>query len=168
VHIRDCIAAALREVSDGAVRFGGHAMAAGLTLPEPLLPGFRAALAAEVHRYDDVIAAGDAVWTDGPLDPADLTAEFAEVLAAAGPWGAAFPEPLFDNTFEVLGEGVVGGSHLRLTVRHPGGGDPVGAIAFGMAARAPLPREARLVYRLEVDRWRQRRTAQLVVEAVLD
>ncbi|MBL8225945.1 MAG: single-stranded-DNA-specific exonuclease RecJ [Chromatiales bacterium] len=167
VHIRDCIAAALREVSDGAVRFGGHAMAAGLTLPEALLPGFRAALSAEVHRYDEVIAAGDAVWTDGPLDAADLTPEFAEVLAAAGPWGSAFPEPLFDNTFEVLREGVVGGSHLRLTVRHPGGGDPVGAIAFGMAARSPLPREARLVYRLEVDRWRQRRAAQLVVEAVL-
>jgi single-stranded-DNA-specific exonuclease len=167
VHIRDCIAAALRGVDDDAVRFGGHAMAAGLTLPEALLPSFRAALAAEVHRYDDVIAAGDAVWTDGPLDAGDLTPEFAELLAAAGPWGSGFPEPLFDNVFEVLGEGVVGGSHLRLTVRHPGGGDPVGAIAFGMAARSPLPRQVRLVYRLEVDRWRQRRAAQLVVEALL-
>jgi single-stranded-DNA-specific exonuclease len=167
VHIRDCIAAALREVSDGSVRFGGHAMAAGLTLPESLLPGFRTALAAEVHRHDEVIAAGDAVWTDGPLEPVDLTPEFAELLAAAGPWGAAFPEPLFDNAFEVLEEGVVGGSHLRLRVRHASGGEPLGAIAFGMAGRAPLPREARLVYRLEVDRWRQRRVAQLVVEAVV-
>lgn len=167
VHIRDCIAAALREVSDEAVRFGGHAMAAGLTLPEALLPVFRAALAAEVHRFDAVLAAGDVVWTDGPLEAADLTPGFAALLAAAGPWGAAFPEPLFDNTFEVLDTSIVGSSHLRLTVRHPAGGGPLGAIAFGMAARAPLPREVRLAYRLEVDRWRQRPAVQLVVEAVL-
>jgi single-stranded-DNA-specific exonuclease len=167
VHIRDCIAAALRDVTDEAVRFGGHAMAAGLTLPEALLPAFRAALAAEVHRYDDLITAADALWTDGSLAPADLTPDFAELLAGAGPWGAAFPEPLFEDTFEVLSDSVVGERHLRLTVRHQDGGEPLGAIAFGMAGRRPLPRLARLVYRLEVDRFRQGRSAQLVVEALV-
>jgi single-stranded-DNA-specific exonuclease len=154
-------------VTDEAVRFGGHAMAAGLTLPEALLPAFRAALAAEVHRYDDLITAADALWTDGSLAPADLTPDFAELLAGAGPWGAAFPEPLFEDTFEVLSDSVVGERHLRLTVRHQDGGEPLGAIAFGMAGRRPLPRLARLVYRLEVDRFRQGRSAQLVVEALV-
>jgi single-stranded-DNA-specific exonuclease len=167
VHIRDCIAAALRGVTDPAVRFGGHAMAAGLTLPAALLPAFREALAAEVHRYDDVISAADVLVTDGPLAPADLTPDLARLLAAAGPWGAAFPEPLFDNVFTVLGDSVVGERHLRLTVRHGDGGEPVGAIAFGMAHRRPVPRDLRLVYRLEVDRYRQGRVAQLVVEALV-
>jgi single-stranded-DNA-specific exonuclease len=167
VHIRDCIAAALRGVTDPAVRFGGHAMAAGLTLPATLLPAFREALAAEVHRYDDVISAAGVLLTDGPLAPAELTPGLAGLLAAAGPWGAAFPEPLFDNSFTVLADSVVGERHLRLTLRHADGGEPIGAIAFGMAHRRPVPRELRLVYRLEVDRYRQGRTAQLVVEALL-
>ncbi len=167
VNIRDCIAAALAGVDLPEIRFGGHAMAAGLTLPESLLAGFRGALADAVAAVPG--AGGDAglLWSDGELAPADLTAELALLLESAGPWGAAFPEPRFDNVFEVLDARVVGGAHLRLTVRHADGGPAVGAIAFGRDDPGLAGARARLVYRLEPDRYRARRVPQLVVEAVL-
>jgi single-stranded-DNA-specific exonuclease len=167
VNIRDCIAVALAGVDLPEVRFGGHAMAAGLTLPDTLLAGFGAALAAAVAALAGAPEDAGLLWSDGGLAPADLSAELAVLLEAAGPWGAAFPEPRFDDVFEVLDERVVGGAHLRLTVRHADGGPAVGAIAFGRSDTGLAGGRARLVYRLEPDRYRDRRVPQLVVEAVL-
>lgn len=167
VNIRDCIAAALAGVDLPEIRFGGHAMAAGLTLPEALLPGFRGALADAVAALPGGGADAGLLWSDGELAPGDLTVELALLLEAAGPWGAAFPEPCFDNVFEVLDERVVGGAHLRLTVRHADGGPAVGAIAFGRGEPGLAGTRVRLAYRLEPDRYRARRVPQLVVAAVL-
>ena len=109
----------------------------------------------------------DMVWTDGPLQPPDLTLGLAEILAAAGPWGQGFPEPLFDNPFVMLEQRVIGERHLKLRVRHPDGGGTLDAVAFG---QPPLAQAAgsltRFIYRLDVNTYRDSRTAQLVVEHV--
>jgi single-stranded-DNA-specific exonuclease len=167
VNIRDCIAAALAGVDLPEIRFGGHAMAAGLTLPEALLAGFRGALADAVAAVPGAGVDAAVLWSDGELAPGDLTVDLALLLEAAGPWGAAFPEPCFDNVFDVLDERVVGGAHLRLSLRHADGGPALGAIAFGRRAPGLAGARVRLVYRLEPDRYRARRVPQLVVEAVL-
>lgn len=165
VHVRDVIAAALARLPDDDVRFGGHAMAAGLTLPEAQLPAFRAAFAESLGRAWADAPERDVLWTDGPLESGELGLETAEALAAAGPWGQGFPEPLFDNHFLLREQRVVGGRHLRLRVQHPEGGPLLDAVAFG---RPPLAAgegaSLRLVYRLDVNTFRASTKAQLVVE----
>ncbi len=165
LNIRDAIAAAVTACPGIHVKYGGHALAAGLSLAERDLPAFSAALASEVARQMGELDAEAVLWTDGALDPGDLQLELAEALAASGPWGQAFPEPLFDNRFTVREQRTVGEQHLRLRVQHADGGPVVDAIAF---RHAPLPSAAdvpvRLVYRLDVNHFRDARTAQLVVE----
>lgn len=165
IHVRDLIANAVARIPHLTIRYGGHAMAAGLTLPESDLPAFQRALAVELVRVRDPLGGAGIVWTDGGLLPDQLQLDVAEVLAAAGPWGQAFPEPLFDNHFTVREQRVVGEKHLKLRVQHRDGGPLLDAVAF---RRAPLATArnvpARLVYRLDVNHYRDTRTAQLVVE----
>jgi len=109
------------------------------------------------------------VVTDGALAAADLGLELAEVLRAGGPWGQGFPEPLFDGEFELVERRVVKERHLRLELAAPGGGAPLAAIAFGIADTERDPRGARrvrAVYRLDVNEYRGRRSAQLVIEHI--
>lgn len=165
IHVRDLIANAVARLPGTAVRYGGHAMAAGMTIPEVDFPAFQLAIGAELARVRDPHRAPGVLWTDGGLDPGDLQLGVAEALAAAGPWGQAFPEPLFDNLFTVREQRVVGERHLKLRVQHVDGGPVMDAIAF---RRAPLASarntRARLVYRLDVNHFRDVSTAQLVVE----
>ncbi|MBN8281049.1 MAG: single-stranded-DNA-specific exonuclease RecJ, partial [Gammaproteobacteria bacterium] len=164
VHVRDVIANALAGLPVRDIRFGGHAMAAGLTLPEAEFDVFQRAFAAELDRVSAGATGADTLWTDGGLGPGDLGLDLAEALARAGPWGQAFPEPLFDNVFTVRGQRVVGERHLKLRVQHVEGGPVLDAIAFGMAPLADPGGQARLVYRLDVNHFRDATTAQLVVE----
>lgn len=167
LHVRDAMAEALAAMSGPVVRFGGHAMAAGITLPEDRLEQFRSAFALAVGRQRDLVGSDDSLWTDGTLEAHDLQLDLAETLAAAGPWGQGFPEPLFDNVFRLCEQRVIGERHLRIRVQHPDGGEPVDAVAFNQlplqtARNAPV----RLIYRLDINTWRQTRTAQLVVEHI--
>ncbi|MEO8225756.1 MAG: single-stranded-DNA-specific exonuclease RecJ, partial [Gammaproteobacteria bacterium] len=165
LNIRDAIAAAVTACPGIAVRYGGHAMAAGLTLAEPDFPAFTRALATEVARQAPGLGAGAVIWTDGALGPADLQLDFAETLAGSGPWGQAFPEPLFDNLFDVREQRTVGERHLKLRVQHRDGGPVLDAIAFHHDPLAsPGTGPVRLIYRLDVNHYRATRTAQLVVE----
>ena len=165
VHVRDVIANAVARIPELNIRYGGHAMAAGLTLPEADLDVFQRAVASELARVRAPQGAAGIVWTDGSLEPDQIQLGFAEILAASGPWGQAFPEPLFDNLFTVCDQRVVGEKHLKLCVVHPDGGPVVDAIVFRHALLASgrnVP--ARLLYRLDVNHYRDTRTAQLVVE----
>lgn len=168
VHLRDAIAEAVDALAGVPVRFGGHAMAAGLSLPEEFLADFRGALGAAVARRRDPAAAGDILWTDGALDAGDFTLATADALGAAGPWGQGFPEPLFDNEFEVTGQRVMAGRHLRLDLREPGAGASLEAVAFGQPPLdLPPGRTVRLIYRLDANSFRGTRRLQLVVERVV-
>jgi len=165
IHVRDLIANAVSRMPGLDVRFGGHAMAAGLTIPEADLPAFQAAFVGELERVQGSLAGSGILWTDGGLEPDELRIGMAEQLAAAGPWGQGFPEPLFDNVFAVREQRIVGERHLKLRVQHAGGGPVLDAIAFGHAPLAGARDvSARVVYRLDVNHYRGSRSAQLVVE----
>jgi single-stranded-DNA-specific exonuclease len=168
LHIRDVLACVDARHPGMISAFGGHAMAAGLTLPGDRLLGFRDALpeAVEVVLGDGQL--DSEILTDGELEPREIGLELASAIESCGPWGQKFPEPLFDGWFEVLDRRVVGTSHLKMIVRSAGGGQEIDAIAFN---RSPedLPRSgpARFLYRLDVNRWRGSESCQLLVENIV-
>lgn len=167
LHIRDVLAAIDARHPGMIRRFGGHAMAAGLTLPADRLEAFRAAFIEEVEGAFDGQVPGREILTDGPLEAAEMSLDTAEILRGAGPWGAGFPEPLFDGEFEIRGHRVVGEHHLKMSVAPGGGnGSTVDAIAFfaDERLRERPGRQVRLAYRLDVNEFRGRRSVQLVVE----
>jgi single-stranded-DNA-specific exonuclease len=166
IHIRDVIDAIAARQPDLVKTFGGHAMAAGLTIEAEKLAAFRAAFEAEVGRHEDALKDPDVLWTDGELAAGDLSLELAEALRSGGPWGQGFPEPMFENVLEVVDYRVLKEAHLKLRVSHPDGGGLTDAIVFN---QSQFPdgydgSKLRLVYRLDVNEFRNRRTAQLVVE----
>lgn len=164
LHIRDVLAAvAARRRVPGLV-FGGHAMAAGLRLPAASLDLFAEEFTAEVAQRMSGLSSDAVLWTDGALAASELQLPLAEQLHFAGPWGQGFPEPLFDNEFGIIEQCRLREAHLRLTLRHPQGGDALEAIAFN-EPRA-LPGKARFVYRLGINDYGGRRRQQLVVEHV--
>ncbi len=166
VHIRDAldsIAAAHPGLID---KFGGHAMAAGLTLRPAMLEDFRGAFAAEIARRADREALRGVLHTDGELTAADLNVETARVLRGGGPWGQGFPEPVFDGSFEVIDARVVGTRHLKLQLRAPGDA-AVDAIAFGYVGSMEEDSAVRagaclhVAYRLELNTYRGNESVQL-------
>lgn len=164
LHIRDLIAAADRYQPGLIERFGGHAMAAGLSVPVGALDAFRAAVVAEAYREIDDIPPVRELISDGELSVRDMDLDTAELLHRAGPWGKGFPEPLFDGRFQVLERRVVGGRHLKLWLRPPGG-DSINAIGFGLGTLAiNAGDQVHLAYHLAIDDYRGIRTPQLIVE----
>jgi len=164
LHIRDALDAVAAHHPGLLSKFGGHAMAAGLSLPRAHFETFRTAFAEEVARHLSADDLTGKVLTDGELLAADMTMELAQSLRAAGPWGQGFPEPLFDGQFEVLGSRIVGEKHLRLTLRQPQG-HSIEAIAFNRAARQPSAgSRVEAAYRLDINSYQGNQTVQLVIE----
>lgn len=162
LHIRDVLAA-LDAANPGLIlRFGGHAMAAGLSLDAAKLPAFEAALRIAVAATLDPAVLQAELWTDGELATGDFKRATADRLREAGPWGQAWPEPLFDGIFDVLASRVVGERHLKLELGCDG--HRFNAIHFGGADGQPLPPRIRIAYRLQGDDWRGGDAVQLVIE----
>lgn len=162
-HIRDALAA-IDALHPGLMqRFGGHAMAAGLSLDESALPEFRAAF----HRHaaamldDDLLR--EEVLSDGELASGELDRAHADVLRSAGPWGQGFPEPLFDGVFDVLDWRVVGEKHLKFSLLATGHATPLNAIHFNGWHDVPPPARIHAAYQLDTDDWRDRRGIQLLL-----
>ena len=172
VHIRDVLEAVATREPGMLEKFGGHAMAAGLSLPRAHLDRFARAFDAEVARAMAQGAVSDAIETDGELSDEQIALPLAEALRAGGPWGAAFAEPLFDGVFEVRGQPrVLAGRHLKFQVAAREGRGGFEAIAFNSIdpqRPAPLPTgQVRLVYRLGTNDYQGERRLQLVVEHIL-
>jgi single-stranded-DNA-specific exonuclease len=168
LHVRDVLDAVAARHPGLLERFGGHAMAAGMTLAEAKLEDFRRAFADEVARVagEDVLS-GD-LHTDGPLEAGEFNATTAQALREGGPWGSGFAEPLFDGTFGVLDARVVGGRHLKLRVQATSG-EVVDAIAFRYLddpqAPAVRPQDSvELAYRAALDEYGGTPRMQLVSE----
>lgn len=169
VHIRDVLEAVAVQVPGLIEKFGGHAMAAGLTLRAEHLPAFEAAFDAEVRRWMTPEQAAGVLQSDGELTAAELTLETARVLRAGGPWGQGFPEPLFDGRFDVVEARIVGERHLKLRLRS-GPDMPVwDAIWFRhlergvpLAISAGMPLE--IAYRMDVNAWGGSERLQLIIE----
>lgn len=163
-HLRDALAAIDARQPGLIAQFGGHAMAAGLSLSHGNLAAFAAAFDAVVRER---IAAADleaVLLSDGELDGEDFSVELARQLRYAGPWGQGFAEPMFDGEFEVAAWKVLGGTHLRLQLRHAHLDRPMSAIAFGAYTGVPPPARVRAAFALQIDEWHGVERVQLAVK----
>jgi len=166
VHIRDALDAIAARHPGLLSKFGGHAMAAGMTLRRSDFELFRDAFDEEVHRHLSAEDLQGVVLSDGELVVEEIDLALAETLRQAVPWGQGFPEPLFDGEFEVEQHRVVGERHLKLKLRWPGTRRLIDAIAF----HADLDRwsepvkRVQAAYRLDVNEYRGERTIQLIIE----
>lgn len=168
LNIRDVLADVDKD-NPGLIRkFGGHAMAAGLSLHPKHFQAFQQALVAEVSRHIDASHCQGKLLTDGSLLAEEITLEMANLLQEAGPWGQQFPEPTFDNVFEILDQRIVGQKHLKLTLVHEKGGQPIDAIAFNVENSWPDHRASHLhaVYKLDINEYNGRTKLQLIISAM--
>ncbi|MFQ5934824.1 MAG: single-stranded-DNA-specific exonuclease RecJ [Acidiferrobacterales bacterium] len=166
LHIRDALDAVATRHPDLLTRFGGHAMAAGLSLEHQHFKRFCDAFDEEVsHQLSDDDLEGK-ILTDGELVNEELTVELASLLRSAGPWGQDFPEPVFDGQFEIVSKRVVGDRHLKLALRYPGQNKVVEAIGFHLASSGTAPDWPRThaAYKLDVNDYQGYQTLQLVIE----
>jgi single-stranded-DNA-specific exonuclease len=187
VNIRDALDSIAAHHPGLIDKFGGHAMAAGMSVREGNLAAFSAAFAAEIAARSDRESLTGVIHSDGALAVEELTLDTARALRGGGPWGQGFPEPVFDGNFQIADVRILGGKHLKMQLRvadGPNGGGPVDggpvgagpvgygadtieAIAFGYAGGTAedllLRRGARiqLAYRLEVNDYRGGERVQL-------
>ncbi|MBT6277619.1 MAG: single-stranded-DNA-specific exonuclease RecJ [Chromatiales bacterium] len=164
LHIKDALERVAAQRGDLIERFGGHAMAAGLTIASANLSAFREAFEQVVMDVLGPDGSERSVLTDGSLKPAELNLQLASALRAGGPWGQGFEEPQFDGEFEVRAQRIVGERHLKLKLRMAGSNRDIDAIAFGLGLIHPCPKQVRAVYRLDVNEYRGTLSPQLVVE----
>ena len=166
LHIRDVLAVVDARHPGMMKKFGGHAMAAGMTLSRGDLDAFSDAFDRAVRdtlRAEDLEAA---ITTDGPLSPDELHLETATLLKRAGPWGQHFPEPLFDGNFRVVSQRIVGENHLKLVLQLEEGGAIIDGIAFNTGPEVPdyTKTGARVVYKPDANTFRGRTNLQLLVD----
>ena len=170
LHIRDVLATIDGRDPGLIGQFGGHAMAAGLSLERHRFEAFRKAFADEVaHQLGDRPIEG-VIESDGALAAHELDMAVARILSQGGPWGQGFPEPLFDGPFVITARRAIGSerNHLKLRVRHPDGGRELDAIAFNTLETdcPPTGQTAHLAYRLDINRYRGIESLQLIVEQI--
>ncbi|MFI4970296.1 MAG: single-stranded-DNA-specific exonuclease RecJ [Lysobacterales bacterium] len=165
-HLRDALAEIDVTCPGLITRFGGHAMAAGLTICAADLTRFAAEFDAVAHRRLDAEMLEQFLWSDGELAADDFNLDTAQALRYAVPWGQGFAEPAFDNAFEVESWRAVGERHLKLTLRLVGRAEPLEAIMFNALEAMPPPSRLRAVYQLDVDQWNGRDRLQLVVRHI--
>jgi single-stranded-DNA-specific exonuclease len=168
INIRDALDSVAVQRPDLIDKFGGHAMAAGLSLRESNLPAFRLAFAAEIARRGNRELLSGVIYSDGALNAAELCIGTAQALRSAGPWGQGFPEPAFDGRFLVEEARIVGEKHMKMRLRPPHrGAEAIDAIAFGYMGSPSENANMRggatieLVYRLEINEYRGAARVQL-------
>lgn len=166
VHIRDALDVIATHHPGLIDKFGGHAMAAGLSLAEEHYPAFSDAFNEEVARHLSVEDLSGVLYSDGALTDQELSLDTAQLLRDASPWGQGFPAPLFDGHFTLLNHRVVGEKHLKMTLQQVQGGCRIDGIAFNTA---PLPADCQRVYmayRLDANEFRGVISPQLIVEHI--
>ncbi len=169
LNIRDVLAAVDKDHPGLMIKFGGHAMAAGLSMHPQSLDTFRQALLAEVSKHLDLTQCEGELLTDGPLERKHFNLETAELIQKAGPWGQQFSEPVFDNVFEVLDQRLVGQNHLKMTLALGETGLSVDAIAFNIDLKTwPNHRIKHLhvAYKLDINFFQGRTRLQLLIQAM--
>lgn len=149
------------------MKFGGHAMAAGLSLEEAKFDEFRDRFAELVGEWLDPSHLEGVIWSDGELAGQELTIDTAELLRDGGPWGQSFPEPTFDGRFRILQQKLLKERHLKLMIEPIGGGPLLDGIAFNIDPTFwpdSSVREVELAYRLDINEYRGNRSVQLIIQ----
>lgn len=168
LHIRDALAVVDTRHPGLLKKYGGHAMAAGMTIAREDLDAFSDAFDEAVREAltpEDLEAA---IITDGPLGADELNLDTAYLLKRAGPWGQHFPEPVFDGEFRVVSQRIVGENHLKLVLQPADGGGIIDGIAFNTGPEVPdyTRSGARLVYKPDANTFRGRTNLQLLVDYI--
>ena len=174
VHLRDVLDDVATEHPGLLKKFGGHAMAAGLSLEEHQLQQFEQAFDRAIRqrllREQGVASLNQEIITDGELQERQLTLDIAQAIRHAGPWGQAFPEPQFDGVFRVLQQRLVREKHLKLLLAAEEYSDKViDAIAFNIDPQL-WPNNhvhyVHIVYSLDINRYRGRESLQLIIRHI--
>ncbi|KOE70338.1 single-stranded-DNA-specific exonuclease RecJ [Aggregatibacter actinomycetemcomitans] len=169
LHIRDALERVYSQHPDLILKFGGHAMAAGLSINENYFADFQRIFNETVSELLAQEQLQGSIWTDGELSVNELNLNTAERLKSAGPWGQAFPEPLFDGEFKILQQRLVGEKHLKMMVESKLGGPLMDAIAFNVDTRYYPDlsiKTAKLVYKLDINEFRGNRDIQLLIDYI--
>ena len=166
VHIRDVLSTIAAAHPELLSRFGGHAMAAGLSLDAANYTQFAQLFDEEVTKHLEGMDLAHAVQSDGELTAEELRLESAEILQSGGPWGQGFPEPVFDGEFEVVQAKIVGQKHLKLVLKTPDQKRMIDGIAFFVENPESWLgcRHIKLAYKLDVNEFRDNRTVQMRIE----
>jgi single-stranded-DNA-specific exonuclease len=166
LHIRDALDAVAATHPGLISKFGGHAMAAGLSLPQQNYAAFAAAFDAEVRRQLSADDLTGRLLCDGQLGSTEFDLDLAKALRHAGPWGQHFPEPLFNGVFEIIQQRLVGEKHLKLVLKTQCGTRTLDGIAFNIDRELwpnPNVRWVELAYKLDVNVFRERENVQLMI-----
>ncbi len=172
VHIRDVLDTIAGQNPGLIDKFGGHAMAAGLSLKEIDFEAFKQAFDQELRRFIAEEDLNGSLLSDGELTATEISFGLANDIQKAGPWGQGFPEPQFDGEFELIESRIVGEKHLKLQLRAQvngkGQGKIINAIAFNFTDEAwsEKPERVHTVYRLDINEFRGRRQLQLMIENI--
>ncbi|EAN1266525.1 single-stranded-DNA-specific exonuclease RecJ [Salmonella enterica] len=169
LHMRDALERLDTLYPDLMIKFGGHAMAAGLSLEEYKFEQFQQRFGELVTEWLDPALLQGEVISDGPLSAAEMSMEVAQLLRDAGPWGQMFPEPLFDGRFRLLQQRLVGERHLKVMVEPVGGGPLLDGIAFNIDTTCWPDngvREVELAYKLDINEFRGNRSLQIIIDDI--
>ncbi|HIF9165954.1 TPA: single-stranded-DNA-specific exonuclease RecJ [Photobacterium damselae] len=167
LHMRDVLDLIDTQNPGMIAKFGGHAMAAGLTIDTKQLDAFSRTFDQAVRNELGEDELKGVLLTDGELEANEFNLDTAEMLRAGGPWGQQFPEPTFDGTFRLLHQKLVGGKHLKMMVEPLHGGSVIDAIAFNVDLKCwpdASVQQVELVYRLDINEFRGNRSVQLMIE----
>lgn len=166
LHIRDLLDRVACRHPKIILRFGGHAMAAGLTIESKRFDEFKEAYVQQVQAFINEQGGIESIVTDGMLHSDEITLDNARLVREAAIWGQAFPVPTFFGQFYVKNSRVVGTRHLRFYLVAKGGGSPIEAVAFNVVKEGEEPpqfKRIEAVYQLEVNEYQQRQRLQLLI-----
>ncbi|EDY1953131.1 single-stranded-DNA-specific exonuclease RecJ [Salmonella enterica] len=169
LHMRDALERLDTLYPGLMIKFGGHAMAAGLSLEEHKFEQFQQRFGELVTEWLDPALLQGEVISDGPLSAAEMSMEVAQLLRDAGPWGQMFPEPLFDGRFRLLQQRLVGERHLKVMVEPVVGGPLLDGIAFNIDTTCWPDngvREVELAYKLDINEFRGNRSLQIIIDDI--
>ncbi len=170
INIRDILAEIDKDYPGIIKKFGGHAMAAGLSIGAESFDTFQKAYVYTMSKYLSLSECEGEILSDGGLTEEDLTLELVLLLQQAGPWGQQFPEPVFDNIFEVLDQRIVGQHHLKLTLQFNEGKRPIEGILFNVDTKVWPNHRLRYIhaaYKINSNTYKGRTKLELQVLAVL-
>ncbi len=168
VHIRDVLSEIAAAHPQILSKFGGHAMAAGMSIQMHDYPVFALAFDEIVAKHLENVELEQLIYTDGQLTEKEITLEFAEQLKDAGTWGQEFPEPVFDGVFDVIQCRIVGQQHLKFVLRFPFSDLLFDAIAFFVEQPEKWlgTRSINSAYKLDINEYRGNRTVQLMLQYI--
>lgn len=169
LNIRDILAILDKDYPGLVTKFGGHAMAAGLSLPSDHFNQFRDCFIKEVSLHLDPSQCEGEILTDGSLHIEEFNLETARLIEEAGPWGQQFPSPVFDNHFEVLEQRLVGQNHLKMTLLPQNSTQTIDAIAFNVDLNTWPNHRVKAIhaaFQLDINPYQGREKLQLLIETM--